>query len=99
MEYEFRYDSADLSWWIKILIGTNKYEEANNILIQYQLTAASMIEQVKPMVDMFIEPWKTPRRIVNFERIGIISSIPKLKIFLNASLHLPGITAFLTEHF
>ena len=52
-DYEFRYDSGDLSCWIKELIGTNKYEEANNILVQYQQTAASIIEQVKPMVDMF----------------------------------------------
>ena len=36
LEYEFRYDYADLSCCIKEFIGTNKYEEANNILIQYQ---------------------------------------------------------------
>jgi len=98
LEYEFRYDSGDLSSMIKELIGTSKYEEANSFLIHYQQTAASMIEQFKPMVDMFIEQWKEPLKMVNFDRIGLISSIPKAKIFLKTSLHLPGITAFLREN-
>ena len=50
LEFKYKYDSADQSCWQKELTGPNKYEEANNIFIQSQQTAASMIQQVKPNI-------------------------------------------------
>jgi hypothetical protein len=79
-------------------ISPEGFAKYSKITLEQNSKDEQMIEQFKPLVDMFIEQWKEPLKKVNFDRIGLISSIPKAKIFLKTSLHLPGITAFLREN-
>jgi len=96
--YELRYDSGELSDLIKELIGANIVESLGTQLSQYQQMSGTMIEQFKPMIENFLGPFKEPLKMVNIDKISVITSSPKLKIFYKTSFHFPGLTAFVREN-
>ena len=57
-----------------------------------------MIEQFKPMIENFLGPFKEPLKMVNIDKLSVVASSPKLKIFYKTSFHFPGLTSFVREN-
>jgi len=108
LDYEFKYDAKELCQIVTEIAGSylggqtegaNPLEAYGEQLAGMQGMGVGMIDQVKPMADAVIEPYKPSLSAVNFDRISLNGTYPKMKLHYKLSLNLPGITAFLTENF
>jgi hypothetical protein len=111
--YEFTYDSDEFAKTVKEVLGAfggkmlgSSEEMSSDVVVQglnsqlqgFQGMGLGMIGQFKPMLDGFLESFKPSLQQVNFDRISMFTSIPKMKMYYKASLHLPGVSAFLLEN-
>jgi hypothetical protein len=98
--YEFKYDSDELASLIKEeFIPHGALMMATEKLQGLQAIVQMSLEQFKPMIDSVLEPYKAPLAGIDFDRIGISSSVGVMKMFYKTTLHLPGLTQFVRENF
>lgn len=109
-DYEFKYDSKLLAVLAKQVAGQigNNYmgnpgeavflEECSNQLVGLQGMGHGMINQFKPMIDVFLEPYKPMIKVINFNKITIFTVIPKMKMFYKFNLNVEGLTDFINQN-
>jgi hypothetical protein len=105
-EFEFRYDANEVASAFKEFGGQvasqklggepeEALESVNQQLGGFQSMAPMMIDQFKPMIDGFIEPFKPALTAVNFDTLAISYYLPSTRMFYKLKIHLPGTTNFI----
>ncbi len=106
-DFEFKYDAEEVANTLKDAVGEfggqaaetpeGTIEALNGTLGQYQAMGPMMIEGFRPIIDSVVEPFKPAIQALNLDRLGLVYSLPSMRMHYKLSVHLPGLTKFVNE--
>jgi len=113
LRYDFKYDSQAVKKTLFDILNIqfdvpNEYcngstfkegHPLNVLFTNMQGLGLNNIINKKPIYDQILGPYNEVLKQVNFDSISFANSIPKLRIYYQYNLNLPGLTDFLNTHF
>ena len=97
-DFDIKYSAKDLHDLIKDIFPNKESDFWGNRFIKEQTKIPAMIEQGKGM-KMFVTDYLDIIKAIDFDTYSMNFAMNDSKVFYKVTLHLPGVTAFLNEHF
>lgn len=79
------------------IVAISGLQIANDTLKNVQMMVPGMLENMKPMIAMVLEPYMDTLKSINFDKIGINFILPSARLFLEYEISLPGLKEFIHE--